>query len=192
MNTGKLAALLAMLGAFALAGCSKPEKVSLDDPGSLTVSKDWSDSDIRTAAGVLAADLAVHPAIAKAKGTPVILPGRIENKTLKHLNTNIIISRIETSLLKTGKVAFVDGEARKKLAKEYEYMTSGNVDPKTQKGPGKQAGCDFILWGSIENVVARQGKDKVDYYYIKLKLTDVKTGLVRWKGEQETKKRIRK
>ncbi len=193
MRKTEITAALLVVGALVLVGCGgKVSKVTYDDPGSLTVSKDWSDTDIRAAAGELAMSLAKHPVVADAKGIPTILPLRIKNKSSKRLNTSIILSQIETRLLQTGKVAFIDGEARDRLAKEYEYMSSGMVDPKTAKGPGKQAGCDYILWGTIENVEVKQGRDKVDYYYIKLKLTDAKTSLVRWQGEKETKKRIRR
>jgi uncharacterized protein (TIGR02722 family) len=182
--------LLAATGLLMAAGC--PPKVTYDDPGALTVSKDWSDSDIRGTAGELAADLAKHPVIAEAKGTPVILPLDIKNKTSKRLNTSIIVSQIETDLMATGKVVFVDPQARESLAREYEYMASGNVDPATQKGPGKQTGCDYVLWGTIENVEARGHNEKVDYYYIKLTLVDVSKGTKVWQGQKEIKKRIRK
>ena len=188
----EIATALALVGVLALAGCEKVSDVTYDDPGSMTVSKDWSDTDIRAAAGELGADLAAHPAVAGAKSRPKILALRIKNKTSKRLNTSIIISQIETRLLRTGKVEFIDGAARPELAKEYEYMASGMVDPKEQKGPGKQAGADYVLWGTIENVEARQGKDKVDYYYIKLTLVSVERNTKVWQGEKETKKRIRK
>jgi len=182
---------LLLAGALLVPGCGPGDRY--DDPGSTTVSRHWSDTDIRMMASELVQKLAAHPVVAGAKKPPVILPGRIHNRAHRHLNTRILMSRIETALLDTGKVAFVDAGARPKLLKEYEYMASGKVDPKTQKGPGKQTGCNYLLWGSLENVPAAQGKKyKIDYFYVKLKLTDVSTGLIRWKGEAEIKKRIRK
>jgi len=190
MATKRALALLAAAGLVLAAGC-RP-RVAYDDPGSLTVSKDWSDTDINETAGELAADLAKHPVIAEAKGTPVILPLDIKNKTSKRLNTSIIVSQIETKLMASGKVTFVDAAAREMLAKEYEYMVSGTVDPATQKGPGKQTGCDYLLHGTIENVEARGQNEKVDAYYIKLTLVDVSKGTKVWQGEKQIKKRIRK
>jgi uncharacterized protein (TIGR02722 family) len=190
MSKTGMTALLILAGALVVSGCGS--KVTYDDPGAMTVSQDWSDTDIRSAAGELGADLAKHVVIAEATGKPKILALRIKNKTSKRLNTSIIISQIETRLLKTGKVEFIDGAARPELAREYEYMASGMVDPKEAKGPGRQAGADYVLWGTIENVEARMGKDKVDYYYIKLTLVNVARNTKAWQGEKETKKRIRR
>jgi uncharacterized protein (TIGR02722 family) len=181
--------LLTPVAALALAGCGS--QVIYDDPESLTVSGDWSDTDIRAAASELGAELAAHPAIANATGKPRILALHIKNRSSKRLNTSIIISQIETRLLAAGKVEFIDGAARPELAKEYEYMASGMVDPNQQKGPGRQAGADYLLWGTIENVEARQGRDRIDYYYIKLTLLDVERNTKVWQGEKKIKKRIR-
>lgn len=182
------------LAGLMLAGC-EPE-VKYDDPGSMTVSKDFSDTDIRASADELGASLSEFldksPLIAKAAKTPVFLPLDIKNRTDRRLNTRIIMDRIETAILKSGKVELVAGEAREALAKEYDYMASGMVDPATQKGPGKQTGCDFVLIGSIENVPARQGSVKVDYYYIKLSLVNVTKNTKAWQEEKEIKKRIQK
>ena len=182
-----IAALLALVAL----GCD-PE-VRIDDPESAVVSKDWSDTDIRTAANTLGQDLAGSKVISSASKPPVILPLRIKNKTSKHLNTSIILSQIETAVLKTGAARFVAGEAREALAKEYEYMASGMVNPATAKGPGNQTGCDYVLLGTIENLEARSvdRKHYYDYYYIKLSLIDVSTSEKVWQGEQETKKRVR-
>ncbi len=188
------AALSLVLAGLMLAGC-EPE-VKYDDPGSLTVSKDFSDTDIRATADELGASLgkflAESPIITKAEKVPVLLPLEVKNRTSRHLNTRIIMDRIETAILKSGRVELVAGEAREALAKEYEYMSSGMVDPATQKGPGKQTGCDYVLLGSIENVPARQGDVKVDYYYIKLSLVNVTKNTKAWQDEKEIKKRIQK
>ena len=72
-----------VLAALALSGCGS--QVIYDDPGSLTVSGDWSDTDIRAAAGDLGAELAAHPAIANAAGKPKILALHIKNRTSKRL-----------------------------------------------------------------------------------------------------------
>mgnify|MGYP001009175917 FL=1 len=49
-----------------------------------------------------------------------------------------------------------------------------------------------MLLGSIENVPARQGDVKVDYYYIKLSLVNVTKNTKAWQDEKEIKKRIQK
>lgn len=187
-------ATLALAGLI-LAGCE--EKVAYTNPGDLTVSKDFSDTDIRSSADELGASLGAflekNTDFAAPAKKPVFLALDIKNRTSRHLNTRIILDRIETAILKSGKVELVAGEARESLAKEYEYMASGNVDPATQKAPGKQIGCDYVLVGAIENVPARQpGGVTVDYYYIKLTLVHVTKGTKTWQEQTEIKKRIQK
>jgi len=191
MSRTATAAILAAFLTAAVAGCGR-DPVSYDDPGSTTVSRDFSDTDIRASAGELGASLAKAPVISEARNRPKILALRIKNRTDRRIKTSIIISQIETRLLGTGKVEFIDGAARPELAREYAYMASGNVNPSEAKGPGGQAGADYVLHGTVENVPVRQGKEKVDYYYIKLTLVDVIRGTKTWQGEKEIKKRIRR
>jgi len=179
-------------GAVLLSGCPQ---VTYENPGSVQASADWSDTDIREAADKLGASLAEYVEkdneIAGAASKPAILALSIKRKTDRHLNTDIIIERIQTAVLKSGKVKFIDGKTRPDLDAEYAYMASGRVDPKTQKAPGRQTGVDYVLVGEIENVRSRlPDKSVIDYYYITLKLTNVTSSEIVWKADTETKKHI--
>jgi hypothetical protein len=180
--------------AWLCAGC-EPE-VKYDDAGSVTLSQDWSDTDIRATADELGASLAEalekKSDIVKAATKPSLLVLDVKNRTDKHLNTRIIADRIETAVSKSDRVNLVAGEARETLAKEYEYNASGMVNPKTQKGPGLQQGVDYILAGTLESVPVRQGSTKVEYYYIKMYLVNIQTNVKLWQDEKEIKKRIKK
>lgn len=187
---------LACAGILTLAaGCK--EETTYRDPDSTDVSKDWSSTDIKNASGDLGKKLAEFIEkdrdIAAAPAKPVILCLDIKKETDHHLDTEIIMSQIETAILRTGKVRFSSGKDRPELAKQYAYMASGNVDPKTQKAPGKQVGVDYILVGEIRNVRSRLNDGStVNYYYLALRMTDMTTDLICWKDETETKKRTTK
>jgi uncharacterized protein (TIGR02722 family) len=197
LSLGVLACAAALL---LTAGCDN-EETSYRDADSTDVSKDWSSTDIKNASGELGKKLAEFVEkdadIANFYKTnnkkPAILCLDIKKETDEHLDTEIIVSQIETAILQTGKVTFIAGKNRQDLTKEYAYMASGAVDPKTQKAPGKQTGAEYVLVGEIRNVRARlNDKSTVNYYYIALKMVNVTTSEICWKGENETKKRTTK
>ena len=194
MTRSLLLGFALVAGAAGLSGCPQ---VTYENPGSVQASADWSDTDIREAADKLGASLAEYVEkdneIAGAASKPAILALSIKRKTDRHINTDIIIERIQTAVLKSGKVKFIDGNTRPDLDAEYAYMASGRVDPKTQKAPGKQTGAEYVLVGEIRNVRARlNDKSTVNYYYIALKMVNVTSSEICWKGETETKKRTTK
>jgi uncharacterized protein (TIGR02722 family) len=195
-----LGVLACAAAAFLLVGCNG-EETTYRDPDSTDVSKDWSSTDIKNTSGELGRKLAewiekdvVIASFYQVNGRkPAILCLDIKKETDEHLDTEIIISQIETAILKTGKVDFVSRKDRPELVKEYQYMAGGAVDPKTQKAPGKQTGQDYILIGEIRNVRSRlNDKSTVNYYYIALRLTNMTTNTIAWKDEAETKKRTTK
>jgi len=200
MKSFTFLSVLACAGILILAaGCK--EETTYRDPDSTDVSKDWSSTDIKNSSGDLGKKLAEFiekdvdiATYYKTNGKkPAILCLDIKKETDHHLDTEIIISQVETAILQTGKVTFIAGKNRPDLAKEYAYMASGNVDPKTQKAPGRQTGAEYVLVGEIRNVRARLNDDStVNYYYIALKLVNLTTSEICWKGETETKKRTTK
>ena len=86
----------------------------------------------------------------------------------------------------------MDETARKDIAREYEYHASGNVNPDSIKGPGKQTGADFFLRGEIASDTHAKKRKKVQWYLITLKLTSISTGEIFWQDDEEIKKYTRK
>jgi uncharacterized protein (TIGR02722 family) len=190
-----LSALACSAAMLPAAGCQR--ETTYRDADSTDVSRDWSSTDIKNASGELGRKLAEFIEkdrdIAAAGRKPVFLFMDIVKETDHHLNTDIIVSQLQEAILQTGRVTVVSGEARQLLAKEYAYMASGNVDPKTQKAPGRQTGVDYIVAGKIENVRSRLDDDSIiNYYNISLQMTHMTTGELVWMGSTETKKKVTK
>jgi uncharacterized protein (TIGR02722 family) len=99
---------------------------------------------------------------------------------------------VRVELMKTGKLAFIDKEAREDIDQEYNYQNSGRVSDETKKGPGGQTGADFIVNGRLDSIVQEAGKEKSVYYKITLNLTSIKSGVIEWTDQKQIRKLYKK
>lgn len=152
----------------------------------------WSETDMQVVVKTMVESLVAHPAIEKAKATPVVMVTTLQNKTGDHIDGQSIMDMVRVELMKTGKVNFIDKEAREDIKGEYEYQNSGMVDAGTKKGPGGQVGADYIVNGRLESIVQDTGKEKTVYYKITLNLTNLKTSVITWSDHKQIRKAFKK
>lgn len=178
-----------------LQACSSRQfsKGSYDDVESENLLDDkWSETDMQKAVNTLVTKIVSHRVIAEAKRPPVVLVTKLQNKTSEVIDTQNITDMVIVELTSTGKVEFIDKEARQDISDEYEYQNSGMVGNDSKKGPGGQTGADYIINGAIDSIVKEVGKDKTVYYKITLKLTNLKTSKIEWAGHEQIRKTFRK
>ncbi|MFK8137823.1 MAG: penicillin-binding protein activator LpoB [Bdellovibrionales bacterium] len=165
-------------------------KGEYEDPNASNNMNDrWSETDMQKVVTSLVDSMVKHRSIANQKKIPVVLVTRLRNKTSEHIDTQSIMDMVKVDLLNSGRVQFVDKEARGDLADEYEYQ-SEFVGAETQKQKGRQTGADFVLNGRLDSIVQQVGKDKSVYYKITLNLTNLQTGLIVWGGQKQLRKRF--
>jgi penicillin-binding protein activator len=152
----------------------------------------WSETDMQKVVQDLVASLVSHPTISVAKRPPVVMVTQLQNKTEEHIETQSIMDMVRVELMRGGKVAFVDKEARGDISDEYNYQNSGMVAEDTKKGPGGQTGADFIINGRLDTIVQTVGKDKTVYYKVVLNMTNLKTGVMAWSDHKQIRKIFRK
>lgn len=152
----------------------------------------WSETDMQKVAESLVASMGEHPAIRDAKRPPVVMVTRLQNKTSEHIDTQSIMDMIRVELMKSGKVGFIDKEAREDIADEYDYQGSGMVAEESRKEKGGQIGADFIVNGRIDSIVQAVGKDKTVYYKVTLNLTNLKTSMIVWSDYKQIRKAYKK
>lgn len=153
---------------------------------------EWSESDMQETVKSMVASLVSHPVVAAAKVRPVVMVTQLQNKTSEHIDTQSIMDMVRVELMKTGKLAFIDKEARQDIDQEYEYQNSGRVSDSTKKGPGGQTGADFIVNGRLDSIVQEAGKEKSVYYKITLNLTSLKSGVIEWTDQKQIRKLYKK
>ncbi len=152
----------------------------------------WSETDMQKVVQELVSSMVAHPAISNAKRPPIVMVTKLQNKTNEHIDTQNIMDMVRVDLQNTGRVAFVDKEAREDVAEEYNYQNSGMVSEDTKKGPGGQTGADLIVNGRLDSIVQEVGKDKSVYYKVTLNITNLKTNVIVWTGYKQLRKKYRK
>ncbi|QDK43838.1 MULTISPECIES: penicillin-binding protein activator LpoB [unclassified Bdellovibrio] len=152
----------------------------------------WSETDMQKAVQDLVNSALQSPAITQSKKMPIVIVTGLQNKTSEHIDTQSIMDMIRVDLMKSGKVAFIDKEARGDIADEYNYQNSGMTSAETKKGPGGQIGADFIINGRLDSIVQEVGKDKSVYYKLTLNLTNLKTSMITWSDQKQIRKVFKK
>lgn len=152
----------------------------------------WSETDMQVNVKAMVESMVNHPSIANANRQPVVMVTQLQNKTSEHIDTQSIMDMVRVDLSNSGKVQFVDKEAREDISAEYDYQNSGNVSQETKKSPGGQIGADFIINGRLDSIVQEVGKDKTVYYKLTLNLTNLKTGVIAWTNYKQIRKIFKK
>lgn len=152
----------------------------------------WSESDMQKVVKDLVGSLTNHYTIAGAAKAPVVMVTKLQNKTSEHIDTQSVMDMVRVELMNSGKVMFVDKEAREDIKEEYDYQASGVVSKESQKKGGNQVGADYILNGRLDSIVQEVGKDKTVYYKVTLNLTSLEKNLVVWSGHKQLRKIYKK
>lgn len=191
----KMAFALIAAGSIFLQGCGhkafvKGEYDDVNEENLLTDS--WSETDMQKAVQELVTGLTNHRNIAEAKRPPIVMVTKLQNKTSEVIDTQSVMDMVRVDLSASGRVSFVDKEARQDVSDEYEYQNSGMVNKETQKGPGGQIGADYIINGRLDSIVQEAGKDKTVYYKLTLNMTNLKTNIIEWTGQKQIRKKFKK
>ncbi len=170
-----------------LAGCAATTQYG-DPAAQETLTIDFGSTDLQMIAEKMVRSL-LGSSVVQEGNRPVILVGRIANKTDEHIDTRSISDKIRTTLLQSGRVRFAAGEVRDEVVRELEYQAgSGQVDPATRKRLGKLVGPGYLLTGQIASIRKTAGRKTDLYFLFTLNLVELETGLIRWAGEQEIRK----
>jgi uncharacterized protein (TIGR02722 family) len=187
---------LMLISVFSFLSACSPKafvKGQYDDPQRENLMNDqWSETDMQVSVKTMVTSLVNHPAIANANKMPIVMVTNLQNKTSEHIETQSIMDMVRVELTNSGRVAFVDKEAREDIANEYDYQNSGMVSDETKKSKGGQVGADFIINGRLDSIVQEVGKEKTVYYKLTLNLTNLKTGVIAWTNHKEIRKAYKK
>lgn len=193
--TTKTKLLAVAIASLVLTSCGPKAfvKGTYDDANRENLMNDqWSETDMQVTVKAMVDSLTTHPAITNAKKMPIVIVTNLQNKTSEHIDTQNIMDMVRVDLTNSGKVSFVDKEARQDISNEYDYQNNGMVAEETKKGPGGQTGADFIINGRLDSNVQEVGKDKSVYYKLTLNLTNLKTGVISWTNQKQIRKTFKK
>ncbi|MBZ4394707.1 MULTISPECIES: penicillin-binding protein activator LpoB [unclassified Myxococcus] len=191
--------LLTACLAASLAACGGPRaftRGTYEDPNEIEMLSDqFNENDLQLIAKKMAESLASSPRFSTPRpdgSLPIVLVGKLKNSTSEHIDMRSLGDKIQTALAQTGRFAMVDQAARQDIAEEYEYQQSGYVNPNAAKGPGQQVSVDFLMSGDLASIIQEVGRDKLVYYKMTAKLSNVRTGLIEWTDEKQIRKKFEK
>lgn len=194
-NTIAASAIITLACAFLMSACGPKAfvKGEYQDPNAQNLMNDqWSETDMQVVVKNMVDALVAHRSIADAQKMPILMVTNLQNKTSEHIDTQSIMDMVRVELTNSGRVTFVDKEARQDISNEYDYQNSGMVAEESKKTAGGQIGADYILNGRLDSIVQEVGKDKTVYYKITLNMTNLKTGLTAWTNQKQIRKAFKK
>lgn len=185
-----------LAAALMLAACGGPRAFTRGeyaDPNAIELLSDqFNENDLQLIAKKMTASLTDSAAVAAIPGKPVVVVGKFRNKTSEHIDMESLADKVRVELQKKNRFAFVNKVARDEISQEYDHQQSGYVRSDQAKGPGKQAGADYLLTGSIASIVQEVGADKIVYYKMTMELTNLTSSIIEWTEEKELRKKYRK
>jgi len=183
--------ILAVIAVSCATQSRKVTRTAADEQ--IDLSGRWNDTDSRLVAEEMVRDVTTRPWIddfqnANEGRKPVVIVGRIRNKSSEHIATDVFIKDLERELINAGRVKFVASkEQRAELRAEKEDQQS-NASEETAKRLAQETGADFMLQGVISSVTDAVEGQKVVFYQVDLELINIESNEKVWIGSKKIKK----
>lgn len=190
----RILACLVLVASLFMLSCGPKRTVQRTDVNTtIDLSGRWNDTDSRLIAEEMIQDCLRGAWIdrfrsEKSGKTPVVVVGRVTNKSHEIINTETFVKDIERVLVNSGKVDFVaDASQRQELRNERAEQLK-NASDATAKGPGQEIGADFMIQGTLNSIIDEAGSERVVFYQVDLELTDIATNRKAWLLQKKIKK----
>lgn len=185
-----LAAVL--LGLTACGGPKAFTKGNYDDPTRVELLDDkFNEADMQQMSDTIVKAMVACPEISADK-RPVVMVDLVKNNTEEHIDMTSLTDKIQTALIKSRRVKFIDKNARETLDEEYRYNEAGNVAKEKQKKRGKQTGADYVMRGTMATNIQEVGNDKFIYYKLTMNLVNLESSEIDCTEEKEIRKQYRR
>ncbi len=187
---------LFIIALLALTACTGT-RVSRIDAGEVRdLSGRWNDTDSQMVAEAMVQDCLNRPWLTefsvRTGKKPDVIVGAIRNRSSEHLSTETFTKDLERALINSGRANFVASAEERQGVREERLDQDTNASPESRKAPGMEAGADYMLIGTVNSIVDREGGDKVVYYQVNLELVDMANNRKVWIGDKKIKKFVEK
>lgn len=178
---------------FAFAACAGTidQRVDPDAPDAVG-GTGLQSQDIRTMADTMARDLGEAGILTSASDgkTVTFYIMAMENQSSDTINKEIIVSGIETALLKKygQRIVVLDRSSLglDAVRRERDAKRAGAVSA-NQGQKGDVMGADYVLYGVIRDRTQQSGSLKSAFYQVTFTLTDLETDRKIWQNDYQTK-----
>jgi penicillin-binding protein activator len=189
---------VAALAFVAASSCSPKFQGEYSDPDKAEIVDDkWNETDAKKTAEVMITSVLGRPWYDQYKKThggkqPIVIVQDIENRSDEHIDTKALTEFMESELVNSGKVRFVEKGRRQQILDELAFHNSGAVAQDTKKKTGNMTGADFMLAGAISSQVHTQEGVKTVSYQTQMKLINIETTELNWTDKHEIKKKFKR
>ena len=177
-----------------LAGCGGTRVVDLENERDVATMQDVMELEYRDwtkTAENMTDSMLKSNALTRVKN-PVIAVANIKNDTMQRFDTDILIKKIRTTVLKSGRAQIATNFTGEDTTSNTVRSTRGNdeYNQSTFAGKGTLVAPNLSLSGKMlqRNLKIESGwfssVDTRVEYYLQLTLTDLKTGLSVWEDEK--------
>jgi uncharacterized protein (TIGR02722 family) len=180
---------------FLIFGCSSSRQVSrVSTDTDIDLSGKWNDTDSRLVAEQMVSSLTTKPWLdnftSQNSKKPAVIVGTVRNLSSEHIQTDAFIDDIERELVNSGKVTFVASKGERKEVRQERLDQQSNASEETAKKLADETGADYMLQGSIKDIVDRSGGTEVKFYQVDMELIDLQTNEKVWIDTKKIKKVI--
>lgn len=178
-----------------LISCGSSRQISRINPNeTVDLSSNWNDTDSRLVAEEMIKDIVSRNWLSEfqlAKGKkPVVIVGKIRNKSSEHINVETFIKDIEKELINSGKVRFVASSEEREQVRDERKDQGDFASQESFKKFYKELGADYLMSGVISTINDKYKGEEIRYYQIDLQLIDIETNEKVWIGDKKIKKYI--
>ncbi len=184
--------------AFALLAAACGTSVQRMDAGEVKdVSGRWNDTDSRLVAEEMIADCLAqtwYPRALKETGgkEPTVIVGTVRNQSQEHINTDTFVEELQRALINSGKVEFVASKKERGEVRDERLDQDTNASEETRTAHGQEQGANYMLSGTLNQIVDQEGGKAVVYYQTNLKLLNMKSNKIAWNGQKKIKKFVKR
>jgi uncharacterized protein (TIGR02722 family) len=195
MKLNQLVFVLCVVAVVAVIGCSGGKQVTRIDPDTQTdLSGRWNDTDSRLVSEEMISDCLSRPwrsAHWEAVGKrPVVIVGRIRNKSSEHIAVGTFIGDIERAFINSGEAEIVASAEEREQIREERSDQQQFSSEESMKQWGMEHGADYMLGGVINSIEDQEGGEMVIFYQIDLNLINLEKNTKVWLGQKKIKKYI--
>lgn len=176
-----------------LIGCGPSREVSRIGADQQTdLSGKWNETDSRLVAEQMISSVLGRPWLSEFVSAnskkPIVIVGTVRNLSSEHIQTDIFVKDIERELVNSGKVTFVASKQEREEVREERLDQQVQATEETAKRLAAEAGADFMLKGSIKDVVDRVDGTETKFYQVDMELVNVETNEKVWIDTKKIKK----
>lgn len=186
---------LAVVVSVLLTSCGpKLEVKRVDTDEVADVSGRWNDIDAQMVSKEMVNQMFEGGWLNKFKAEngrdPVLIVGRVGNKTSEHINTEVFTKEIEKACINSGLVEFVASSDERDEIRQERVEQQSNASMETTKQIGNETGADFMLKGVVSSIEDAIDGKKVVYYQTNMELINIESNKKVWVGDKKIKKFI--